>query len=85
MNAPAPVVFIHDDEIFVRMTPTERWQHILLAASFVVLLTTGLPAMFDRGAGARLARHPASFGRPRPHRELRLAPFLYRPEREGTS
>jgi cytochrome b subunit of formate dehydrogenase len=51
MNAPAPVVFIHDDEIFVRMTPIERWQHILLAASFVVLLTTGLLGIFERGAG----------------------------------
>lgn len=51
MNAPAPVVFIPDDEILVRMTPIERWQHIVLVASFVVLLATGLPAMFDRGAG----------------------------------
>ena len=51
MNAPDPVVFIHDDEIFIRMTPIERWHHILLAASFVVLLITGLLAMFGRGAG----------------------------------
>ncbi len=32
-------------ETFVRMTRTERWQHALLAASFTVLMATGLPLL----------------------------------------
>ncbi len=52
MNAPEPTVFIRDDEIFVRMTRTERWQHLLLAASFAVLAVTGLMALFGRGGSA---------------------------------
>jgi cytochrome b subunit of formate dehydrogenase len=52
VNAPEPTIFIHDDEVFVRMTRTERWQHFLLAASFVVLAATGLMALFGRGGGA---------------------------------
>lgn len=47
MNAPAvePKVLIPDDEVFVRMNLAERWQHGLLAASFVVLILTGLPVL----------------------------------------
>lgn len=52
MNAPEPTVFIHDDEFFIRMTRTERWQHLLLAASFAVLAVTGLMALFGRGGAA---------------------------------
>jgi len=51
MSAPAPMEFIRDDEIFVRMTRTERWQHLLLVASFTVLLATGLPVLFGYGGG----------------------------------
>lgn len=40
-----PAALIPDDEIFVRMTRTERWQHGLLVASFVLLIVTGLPLM----------------------------------------
>jgi cytochrome b subunit of formate dehydrogenase len=40
-----PAALIPDDEVFVRMTPTERWQHGLLAASFILLIVTGLPLM----------------------------------------
>jgi cytochrome b subunit of formate dehydrogenase len=38
-----PAVLIPDDEIFVRMTLAERWQHGLLAVSFILLVFTGLP------------------------------------------
>ncbi len=31
------------DELFVRMTRAERWQHGLLMVSFIVLMVTGLP------------------------------------------
>lgn len=51
MNAPAAIEFIHDDEIFIRMTRTERWQHLLLAGSCAVLLATGLPALLGHGGG----------------------------------
>lgn len=51
MNAPEPTIFIRDDELFIRMTRTERWQHLLLAASFAVLAATGLMAFFGRGGG----------------------------------
>jgi len=40
-----PTVLIPDDEIFVRMNRAERWQHGLLAASFILLVLTGLPLM----------------------------------------
>jgi cytochrome b subunit of formate dehydrogenase len=52
---------IPDDEVFVRMTRAERWQHILLIISFTVLALTGLPLLareiglvrivFGRGGG----------------------------------
>ncbi len=47
MSAPAvdPLVLIPDDEVFVRMNLAERWQHGLLAASFIVLILTGLPVL----------------------------------------
>ena len=37
---------IRDDEVFLRMNPTERAQHILLVVSFTLLVLTGLPLMF---------------------------------------
>jgi cytochrome b subunit of formate dehydrogenase len=37
---------IRDDEVFLRMNRTERIQHILLIASFSLLVLTGLPLMF---------------------------------------
>ncbi len=43
--AVRPVIHIPDDEVFVRMTLAERWQHGLLAASFIVLIFTGLPVL----------------------------------------
>ena len=47
LSAPAvdPLVLVPDDEIFVRMNLAERWQHGLLAASFIVLILTGLPVL----------------------------------------
>jgi cytochrome b subunit of formate dehydrogenase len=56
MNAPAvdPLVLIPDDEVFVRMTLVERWQHGLLAASFVVLILTGLPVLSGEAGFIRL-------------------------------
>jgi len=47
MNEPTldPAVLIPDDEVFIRMNRAERWQHGLLAASFILLLVTGLPLM----------------------------------------
>jgi cytochrome b subunit of formate dehydrogenase len=40
-----PAVLVPDDEVFVRMSLAERWQHGLLAASFIVLILTGLPVL----------------------------------------
>jgi cytochrome b subunit of formate dehydrogenase len=40
-----PGLLIPDDEVFVRMNLAERWQHGLLAASFIVLILTGLPVL----------------------------------------
>ncbi len=40
-NRPAPL--IGDDELFVRMSRTDRLQHILLIASFSLLILTGFP------------------------------------------
>lgn len=51
MTEPVPGILIHDEETFVRMTRTERWQHLLLASSFAVLLVTGLPVLLGLGAG----------------------------------
>ncbi len=49
MRAPAvdPGILIPDDEVFVRMTLTERWQHGLLMASFVLLILSGLPVLSE--------------------------------------
>jgi cytochrome b subunit of formate dehydrogenase len=56
MNAPPvePKVLIPDDEVFIRMTAVERWQHGLLAASFVVLILTGLPVLAGEAGFIRL-------------------------------
>jgi cytochrome b subunit of formate dehydrogenase len=47
MSAPVidPAVLVPDDEVFVRMNLAERWQHGLLAASFIILILTGLPVL----------------------------------------
>jgi formate dehydrogenase subunit gamma len=47
MNGPAmdPVVLVPDDEVFVRMSRPELWQHGLVMASFSVLALTGLPLL----------------------------------------
>ncbi len=47
MSGPAidPGILIPDDEVFVRMNRAERWQHGLLAGSFIVLILTGLPVL----------------------------------------
>ena len=47
MSGPTidPAVLIPDDEIFVRMNRVERWQHGLLAATFIFLILTGLPVL----------------------------------------
>jgi formate dehydrogenase gamma subunit len=37
---------IKDDEKFVRMTPAERIQHVILFTSFFTLVLTGLPLVF---------------------------------------
>jgi cytochrome b subunit of formate dehydrogenase len=38
---------IRDDEVFVRMTLSERLQHLALIICFVTLILTGLPLLFD--------------------------------------
>jgi cytochrome b subunit of formate dehydrogenase len=38
---------IPDDEEFVRMTLSERLQHLVLITCFLVLILTGLPLLFD--------------------------------------
>ncbi len=38
---------ISDDEVFVRMTRSERLQHITLIICFVLLVLTGLPLLLD--------------------------------------
>ena len=42
-NRPDPL--IGDDELFVRMTPTDRLQHIMLIASFSLIILTGFPLL----------------------------------------
>lgn len=56
MNEPAvdPGLLLPDDEVFVRMTLVERWQHGLLAASFVVLILSGLPVLSGEAGFIRL-------------------------------
>jgi cytochrome b subunit of formate dehydrogenase len=51
---------IRDDEVFLRMNRTERVQHILLIASFSLLVLTGLPLMFYE---MRLFKAVFAFGR----------------------
>jgi cytochrome b subunit of formate dehydrogenase len=60
LSAPAvdPLVLIPDDEIFVRMNLAERWQHGLLAVSFIVLLLTGLPGLSGEVGLIRLFAGP---------------------------
>lgn len=43
----API--IRDDEVFVRMSRTERWQHGWLIVSFLALIATGLPRLVMGG------------------------------------
>jgi Ni,Fe-hydrogenase I cytochrome b subunit len=40
-------LFIRDDEVFIRMTRSERLQHIVLIICFVLLVLTGLPLLLD--------------------------------------
>jgi cytochrome b subunit of formate dehydrogenase len=40
-------LFIREDEIFIRMTRSERIQHIVLIICFVLLVLTGLPLLLD--------------------------------------
>ena len=56
MTTPAvdPAVLIPDDEVFIRMTLVERWQHGLLAASFILLILSGLPVLSGEAAVIRL-------------------------------
>jgi len=42
-----PASPIGDDEVFVRMTLSERLQHLALIICFVILILTGLPLLFD--------------------------------------
>src|SRR5437899_1272355 len=41
---------IRDDEIFIRMTLSERLQHLFLILCFAMLILTGLPLLFDPAA-----------------------------------
>jgi len=49
-----PSVLIPDDEVFVRMTGAERWQHAILALSFIALMLTGLPSLAGEAGLIRL-------------------------------
>ena len=40
-------LLVRDDEVFIRMTPVERLQHITLILCFVLLVLTGLPLLLD--------------------------------------
>ncbi|HEU0005948.1 MAG TPA: cytochrome b/b6 domain-containing protein [Terriglobia bacterium] len=40
-------LLVRDDEVFIRMTPLERLQHIVLILCFVLLVLTGLPLLLD--------------------------------------
>jgi len=42
-----PSLLVRDDEVFIRMTPIERLQHITLILCFVLLVLTGLPLLLD--------------------------------------
>ena len=42
-----PITLISDDEVFVRMTLSERLQHLALIICFVILVVTGLPLLFN--------------------------------------
>lgn len=49
-----PASLIPDDEVFLRMTLTERWQHGLLIVSFVLLILSGLPVLSEDLEAIRL-------------------------------
>lgn len=51
-----PDVLVPDDEVFERMSRTERRQHVLLAAAFAVLILTGLPDLLSRRPVAAVER-----------------------------
>jgi len=40
-------LLIRDDELFIRMTPIERLQHVVMILCFVLLVLTGLPLLLD--------------------------------------
>jgi cytochrome b subunit of formate dehydrogenase len=46
-TADAVPAFIRDDEVFVRMTRSERIQHMVLIVCFALLVLTGLPLLID--------------------------------------
>ena len=46
-SLPEADAVIRDDEVFVRMTLSERLQHLTLILCFVILVLTGLPLLFD--------------------------------------
>lgn len=45
-----PIDFIRDDEVFLRMTRSERAQHLVLIVCFTLLVLTGLPLLLDPAA-----------------------------------
>ena len=50
-----PSLLVRDDEVFIRMTPIERLQHITLILCFVLLVLTGLPLLLDPAAWLKKA------------------------------
>jgi cytochrome b subunit of formate dehydrogenase len=44
------IQLIRDDEVFIRMTRAERFQHVTLIVCFVLLVVTGLPLLIDPAA-----------------------------------
>ena len=49
-RADMDVLLIGDDEVFIRMTGSERLQHVTLIICFVLLVLTGLPLLLDPAA-----------------------------------
>jgi cytochrome b subunit of formate dehydrogenase len=43
----SPDPLIRDEEVFIRMTLSERLQHFVLIVCFLLLVLTGLPLLFD--------------------------------------
>jgi cytochrome b subunit of formate dehydrogenase len=66
---------MRDDEVFIRMSRAERWQHGLLLLSFVVLALTGLPSLASESALLRavFGRGEAGFARGLVHRVAAVA------------